>query len=515
MPWLLTPLDLPALLASVSLDTAAATSLVPALASLAVALVVLRRDDLPGRLPMLGLCSALALWHASDFGLAVWHARSLRISSAIASAALVPFLVHFLGVAVGKPFSAWQRALYAATALFALGTATAFFVGASRRFVHSPAWAALHLVLFLPPMVWSIGTVARTARTASGPLRARAMGIAAGAVLGVVGGLTDLASMAWRGFPALGGIGTSAGVLALAWSMDAGADSVRALPTRSALLAVTITSCAALLALTLPEVAALPPGAVAVGGAGIALLGLVAFRLGASRLEREALRMRSLALLGTFAAELAHEVRNPLAAIRGEVQRLAGDIPEGAPADLAESLLRIDHEVDRLDQVVGDYGALARAKSVKNEKLDLSLEVRELLALHRRAVPAGIELREELAGDLPRLRGDGDRLRGAILNLVRNAIAAMPSGGTLIVRTACRQASTGAQIVVEVADTGVGIGPRDIARIFEPLFTTRERGTGLGLSISRRIAEEHGGTIEVASEKGRGSTFRVVLPVQN
>jgi len=126
-----------------------------------------------------------------------------------------------------------------------LGTSTAFFSAASRRFVHSPAWAALHLLVFLPPMVWAIAVVARTARQGVSPLRARAAGLAGGAVLGVIGGLTDLASMAWQGFPALGGIGTSAGVLAVAWSMDAGADQVRALPTRSALLEVQMMSLSA------------------------------------------------------------------------------------------------------------------------------------------------------------------------------------------------------------------------------------------------------------------------------
>ena len=401
-------------------------SLIPALASLAIAFVVLRREDLPGRLPLLGLCGTLAFWHSSDFGLAVWALPALRICSAIGSAALVPFLVHFLSVAVGRPFGTAHRALYAATGLFVAGTAAGFWDPRARHFLHSPSWAALHFVLFLPPMIWAIVGVARVARHGASPLSARAAGLSAGAVLGVLGGLTDLASMTWRGFPPLGGIGTTAATLLAAWSMDAGADSVRALPTRSALLAVAVTSCAALLALSLAQVASVGSSAIAFGGAGIALLALVAFRLGASRLEREALQMRSLALLGTFAAELAHEVRNPLAAIRSEVQRLAGEIPEGAPPDLAETLRSIDREVDRLNQVVGETGALSRGRSVLNERLDLCDEIRQLLLLHRRAVPAGIEVREVLDRDLPRVRGDGDRLRGAILNLVRNAIGAMP-----------------------------------------------------------------------------------------
>lgn len=495
------------------MDAAGPTSLVPSLASLAIALLVLRRPDLPARRPMLGLCLCLAAWHGSDFGAWSTGARDFRLGSAVASAALVPFLVDVLTAGVGRARGLLHRALAAVTIAF-VGLTLAGFVSADvRRFVHSPAWAGAYLAILLPPMLWAIAVVAQVARRETGPAGSRARGLLAGAVLGVAGGLADLGSMASRAIPAAGAVGTIAGVLALAWTLDSGADADRSLPTRSALLAVAVTACAALLALALTEVAPLGGRAIAVGGAGIALLGLAAFRLGAGRLEREALRMRSLALLGTLSAELAHEVRNPLAAIRGEVQRLAADIPPDAPEDLGAALQRIDREVDRLDQVVRDYGALARGRSVRNEKVDVSVELRELLALHRRAVPRNVELAEELAPGLPRLRADADRLRAVVLNLVRNALLAMPEGGVLTVRTRCEEAQGRRRIVIEVVDTGVGIAARDRRRIFEPLFTTRERGTGLGLTIARRIAEEHGGGIELDSTPGQGSTFRVVLPL--
>jgi signal transduction histidine kinase len=120
-----------------------------------------------------------------------------------------------------------------------------------------------------------------------------------------------------------------------------------------------------------------------------------------------------------------------------------------------------------------------------------------------------VELREELPEGLPKLRADADRLRAVVLNLVRNALLAMPEGGTLTVRTRIADRI----LVVEVVDTGVGIAPEDQRRVFEPLYSTRERGTGLGLAIARRIAEEHGGAIELESALGRGSTFRVLLPL--
>lgn len=492
------------------MDAAGPTSLVPSLASVAITLLVLRRPDLPARRPMLGLCACLALWHGSDFGVWATGARGLRLGSAVGSAALVPFLVDVLTAGVGRARGHLNRALALVTAAFVAFTLSGFAVPAVRRFVHSPSWAFTYLALLLPPMLWAIATVARVALQSTGPAAARARGLLVGAVLGVGGGVLDLGSMASRAIPAAGAAGTIAGVLALAWTLDSGADADRALPTRSALLAVAVTSCAALLALALTEMGPLDSRALAAGGAGLALLGLAAFRLGAGRLEREALRMRSLALLGTLSAELAHEVRNPLAAIRGEVQRLAAELPPGAPDDLAAALQRIDREVDRLDQVVRDYGALARGRSVRNEKVDVSAELRELLALHRRAVPRNVEVKERLAEGLPRLRADADRLRAVVLNLVRNALLAMPEGGVLTVTTRVDEAR---RIVVEVGDTGVGIAPRDLRRIFEPLFTTRARGTGLGLTIARRIAEEHGGSLEVDSVLGRGSTFRVALPL--
>jgi two-component system nitrogen regulation sensor histidine kinase NtrY len=119
-----------------------------------------------------------------------------------------------------------------------------------------------------------------------------------------------------------------------------------------------------------------------------------------------------------------------------------------------------------------------------------------------------VEVAREVEPGLPPVLADRDQVLQVLLNLVRNALDAMPSGGTL--RLAARRA--GAGVAFAVSDTGPGVPPADLPRVFEPYFTTKEGGTGLGLAIARRIAEEHGGSLEVESEPGRGATFTLTLP---
>jgi len=130
-----------------------------------------------------------------------------------------------------------------------------------------------------------------------------------------------------------------------------------------------------------------------------------------------------------------------------------------------------------------------------------------VLALYP-APPPGVELIREIEPGLPAVRADRDQILQVLLNLVRNAVEAMPDGGPVRV-TARRE---GEAVVFSVTDSGPGISPEDLPRVFEPYFTTKEGGTGLGLAIARRIAEEHGGRLDLESTPGRGATFTLRLP---
>ena len=237
-----------------------------------------------------------------------------------------------------------------------------------------------------------------------------------------------------------------------------------------------------------------------------------------------------LAALGEMAAGLAHEIRNPLGAIKGAAQLLVPMAPSASspggstpqvsdvPAETREFLGIIVEEVNRLNKVVSSFLDYARPYRGELTPLDLNEVIRKTATLI--AADARVEISLALDEGVPRVRADAEQLRQVFLNLAINAIQAMPEGGKLTVATGLRKGrrstSFGAApahwVEVRFRDTGSGIPPGELKNLFIPFFTTKEKGTGLGLPISQRIIENHGGTIEVRSRQGVGSTFTVVLP---
>lgn len=246
-----------------------------------------------------------------------------------------------------------------------------------------------------------------------------------------------------------------------------------------------------------------------------------------------------LAALGEMAAGLAHEIRNPLGAIKGAAQLLTPsstsesaasattDGHGGVPLEAREFLGIIVEEANRLNRVVSQFLDYARPYRGEPQPLDVNEVVRKTAQLVTppplpstsaseggEAPPPPVEVHLQLADDLPRARADAEQLRQVFLNLAINAVQAMPSGGKLTISTALRKAGRRQPMVeVRFRDTGVGIPPAELKNLFIPFYTTKDKGTGLGLPISQRIIENHGGTIEVRSRVGVGSTFTVVLPL--
>jgi signal transduction histidine kinase len=228
-----------------------------------------------------------------------------------------------------------------------------------------------------------------------------------------------------------------------------------------------------------------------------------------------------LAALGEMAAGLAHEIRNPLGAIKGAAQLLMtsdGAPPATSSAETAEFLQIIVEEANRLNNVVTRFLDYARAERPGREgadKVDLNAVVRKTAQLLQKEQLKSIEVRMRTDDQLPMVAGDPESLLQVFLNLGQNAIQAMPDGGTLEILTTRRRRSRlgyGQFCEVRFRDTGIGI-PRDrLKKLFIPFYTTKQKGTGLGLAISHRIINQHGGTIEVRSTLGQGSTFSVFLP---
>ncbi len=211
------------------------------------------------------------------------------------------------------------------------------------------------------------------------------------------------------------------------------------------------------------------------------------------------------------ARRLAHEIKNPLTPIAMSVEPLRDALAQGRP-DFAEIFEEgagaIQEEVRRLKRIVDEFSRFARLPVPAPAPVPAADLVAGLLALYP-APPPWIRVERDVAPDLPTVQVDRDQILQVLLNLVRNAVEAMPVGGTL--RIAARR--EGGDLVLAVGDSGPGIRPEDLPRVFEPYFTTKAEGTGLGLAIAERIVREHGGRIDVASRPGEGATFAVRLPV--
>ncbi|MBN2055612.1 PAS domain-containing protein [bacterium] len=229
------------------------------------------------------------------------------------------------------------------------------------------------------------------------------------------------------------------------------------------------------------------------------------------QLRLRVLRSERLASLGRLAAAVAHEIRNPLNAIRGFAQYLQEKSqPEADTRRYTGIMLK---EIDRLDNVIRGMLQFARPPEPRLRPVqinDLIREVSELVASDAKDQNVHVELGlDETGGEF---LSDEEQLKQVLLNIALNAIAAMPDGGTLSITTSPRR-DGGDGVRIDLEDTGTGIATEDLEMIFEPFHTSRPGGTGLGLAISHRIIESLGGIISVYSEVGRGTRFSIDLPV--
>jgi signal transduction histidine kinase len=223
------------------------------------------------------------------------------------------------------------------------------------------------------------------------------------------------------------------------------------------------------------------------------------------RAQGEALvRSERLAAIGRIAAQITHEIRNPLSSISLNAEELGERAPEAR--ELCDAIVR---EVDRLAAITEEYLRFARLPKPQVHRADLNDTVRDLLDFVRPELEAsGVQVEPSLSPELPRVLADVAQLRQLLLNLLRNAREAMPSGGRLRVLTRGGESS----VEVEISDTGAGIPPERKARIFDPFFTTKARGTGLGLAMAQENALEHGGQLLCESTVGKGTAFTLRLP---
>jgi two-component system, NtrC family, sensor kinase len=240
-------------------------------------------------------------------------------------------------------------------------------------------------------------------------------------------------------------------------------------------------------------------------------------------------RADRLATVGEMAAGIAHEIKNPLAGIAGVIQILGRDIEVEDPRH--RIIKEVLEQIDRLDKAVKNLLSFARPPAPNLTRVNVN-EVMDKIAafLTPQFAKNRVKLKKVFKEDLPEISGDPDLLQQVFLNIILNGVQAMPEGGEMLVSTSAGhvpahhlgRAGAGDDtdddasreaVTITIQDSGKGISPESLEKIFNPFFTTRQQGTGLGLSITQKIVEQHGGSITVDSEPGSGAIFTIYLPV--
>ncbi len=229
-------------------------------------------------------------------------------------------------------------------------------------------------------------------------------------------------------------------------------------------------------------------------------------------LHKELIRSERMAAVGELAAGLSHEIDNPIGVILGFAELLLEDMPADDPR--REDLVTILEESKRCKRIVRGLLDFSRPPVLGVVPTQVNEVIRRTVhAARSQRIFKAVEVALDLSPEIPEIAADPDRLRQVFMNLLLNAVQAMPEGGKIVVSTGYDK--DGGLIKASFADTGTGIPQEDQEKVFEPFFTTKRpgEGTGLGLAICARLLEEHGGTVEVQSEPGKGSVFTVTLPV--
>lgn len=427
--------------------------------------------------------------------------------------ALAPAVVfHVVLTFVGKKrrYLGAFRATYVFFAALALVSAASVVSAWGRAFVESNTWNAIFLLGWVPTLafeLWLLWRHLRDGRDAEEQARTRIVlaALAFGGACASTGLWSDIHAL-----PGLAPLGTLVSTALLATAALRFRLFDRNIGSTTSLYAFSIAVAAVLVYLTLFQGLR--------GNLPALTFGVTVVTLGLSAIVREATtsimtyreRVERLAVLGRFSAQMAHDLKNPLAALVGAVQVLEA---QGEPTgDAHEFRKLIVDQAERIRTIVDKYDRLGRVEPVRTV-VDVNRLVERVATAARHASSAPVRLRFELDpsvgdGDL-----DPDLLSGALENIVRNALEAMPEGGTLVVRTRREHDGAGATLRILVEDDGIGMDARQAERAFDDFYTTKATGSGLGLPFVRRVALAHGGDVTVASKQNAGTTIDIRLPI--
>lgn len=462
--------------------------------------------------PVAIMATVLFTWNLSTFafrqtGAQGWSNVDLAASPLTAPAAL-NLVLHFVGGT--RRFRAVLFASIASFGLLSLCALAAFFVPAAEDFLRSPGWPAAHLVLVVPVIGFGFWVLYRHLRTSADPLeRSRTALLMSASAVVAVSGLTEILPALGFPIPRLGSVGTFV-FTALVAGM---ALRLRLFGNDASLVAVlhlTALTVTALLAyLVAFSLLSAHSAALLVASVLITLISALTAREVWRRMSARRKHVDGMILLGRVSSQMAHDLKNPLAALKGACQFLRQEHAEGRSLDAHAGFLTLmDEQIDRLVRVVDRYQRVGRL-DLTPRRVDLNALVQSVIALQEQSA-SPVRLTARLAPSIPACNADPELLSAALDNLIGNAREAMPAGGVVTVST--EQTEDG--IWIGVADTGEGMDARTRERAFDELFTTRANGSGLGLAFVRRVVEAHGGRVTLKSELSRGTEVRLLVPHQ-
>jgi two-component system, NtrC family, sensor histidine kinase HydH len=474
-------------------------------------LAVTRGSKSPMGLPLALLSLDLFTFNLAPLAYDLTRNRIWEVVDNTASPLIVPLMFHFAASFVGRrrQLRVVLIVLYVAFGALALVSPLGVFVPGVGGFTGSTQWSWTFLLAIPIPLLLGIGLLVDHLVRASGDERQRTRVLFLALLTLVCLGATDLVQNTGVPIPRLGSLGALVftgltAVVALRlrlFDRDLSSSGV-VVPLVAGALGILIYAAA--FRWLEPNTALLVLATITL------MLGLMAASVSLLIQFREKrLRQARLALTGRFAAQMAHDLKNPIAAAKGAVQFLAEEVAQGRSlSDNPKFLGLIQEQLARLEAVVDRYHRLSHVEPVLAET-DANEVVRRVLALQSFAAGSSVTVQSALSPDLPRCRVDADLLATAIENLIRNAFEAMPAGGTVTVRTAPAEIG---DVVISVQDTGPGMDSRTRERIFDDFFTTKATGSGLGLAFVKRVAEAHGGAVAVSTRQGHGTTMQIRLP---
>lgn len=492
------------------------TFVIHALAA-AAALLVVVLALLPGRPSLLRLPLGLAgaqqlLWSLTAIGDELTHAPSYALLSAVVAPLLAPLILHFVLAFVGKRvrFAKWLVATYAVFGLESLAIGLAAIAELPRLL----PWASLTLLITCIPVTFAVFTlvVQHLRRAGTRTERQRAWLMLFALVLLAPLLPTDLLADAGVAAPRLSTLGSLFFNVALTQLM-LGTGLLRGKRSPVAELGFALLTALALLAGYLSLYAAFGErqGVLIIAlGALLAAISVPVW-LTFSAQARARAGLERFATLGRFSAQMAHDLRNPLAAAQGAAEFLVEE-QRRAGRDEGMAVLVVQ-QLQRLGALIARYQQLADLRP-RLQLEDLNALVTRVLSLQQFAAGENIIVKSKLSAENPRAPLDAELVASALENLVKNAIEALPAGGAVTVRTELSPLDDVPRVVLSVQDTGTGIDARVREQLFEPFFTTKTDGSGLGLAFVRGVARAHGGDATLSSEEGRGTTVSLWLPLE-